>query len=87
MRIDDVDGTALVDTAAINLAAATPAANRHASWLCHYHFAVDPVGAQGARKKGGFATPPSAPGLGVIPDSDGLGAPYAAMPDGQETER
>ena len=78
MHIEDVGGTALADTAAIHLAAATPAANRLASWLCHYHLAVDPMAGQGARNKGGFATPPSAPGLGVIPDSDGLGAPVCS---------
>lgn len=75
MHIEDVGGTALADTAAIHLAASTPAANRLASWLCHYHLAVDPVAGQGARNRDGFATPPSAPGLGVVPDIAALGAP------------
>ena len=75
MHIEDVGGTALADTAAIHLAASTPAANRLASWLCHYHLAVDPVAGQGARNRDGFATLPSAPGLGVVPDIAALGEP------------
>ena len=77
MHIEDVGGSALADTAAIHLAAATPDANRLASWLCHYHLAVDPAPGQGARNDRGHATPPSAPGLGVTPDEDMLGAPTA----------
>ena len=77
MHIEDVGGTALADTAAIHLAAATPDAYRLASWLCHYHLAVDPVPGQGARNDGGQAVPPSVPGLGVTPDIDRLGAPVA----------
>ena len=73
MHIEDVGGTALADTAAIHLAASTPDANRLASWLCHYHLAVDPVPGQGARNIGGVAVPPSAPGLGVRPDEARLG--------------
>jgi L-alanine-DL-glutamate epimerase-like enolase superfamily enzyme len=68
MHIEDVGGSALADTAAIHLAASTPDANRLASWLCHYHLNVDPVPGMGARNKAGFATPPSAAGLGVRPD-------------------
>jgi L-alanine-DL-glutamate epimerase-like enolase superfamily enzyme len=77
MHVEDVGGTALADTAAIHLAASTPDANRLASWLCHYHLAVDPVPEQGARNNGGHAVPPSIPGLGVTPDIDRLGAPVA----------
>ena len=77
MHIEDVGGTALADTAAIHLAAATPDANRLASWLCHYHLAVDPVSDQGARNIGGHAAPPTTPGLGVTPDIDRLGPPVA----------
>lgn len=77
MHIEDVGGTALADTAAIHLAASTPDANRLASWLCHYHLALDPVPGQGARNSGGFAEPPSAPGLGVAPDETAIGAPVA----------
>jgi L-alanine-DL-glutamate epimerase-like enolase superfamily enzyme len=77
MHIEDVGGSVLADTAAIHLASATPDANRLASWLCHYHLSVDPVPGQGARNVGGFATPPSEPGLGVSPEPDRLGEPVA----------
>lgn len=77
MHIEDLGGSALADTAAIHLAASTPEANRLASWLCHYHLAVDPVPGQGARNAQGLATPPEAPGLGVTPDPERLGAPVA----------
>ncbi|MEO3415066.1 mandelate racemase/muconate lactonizing enzyme family protein [Roseovarius sp. CAU 1744] len=77
MHIEDVGGSALADTAAIHLAAATPDANRLASWLCHYHLSADPVPGQGARNVNGFATPPDTPGLGVIPNPDHLGDPFA----------
>ena len=77
MHIEDVGGTALADTAAIHLAASTPDANRLASWLCHYHLALDPVPGQGARNDGGFAAPPSEPGLGIIPDENMIGAAVA----------
>lgn len=73
MHIEDLGGSALADTAAIHLAASTPQANRLASWLCHYHLAVDPVPGQGARNHNGFATPPSSAGLGVTPETDHLG--------------
>ena len=77
MHIEDVGGTALADTAAIHLAASTPAANRLASWLGHDHLRDDPVPGQGAHNAGGTATPPSLPGLGVAPDPALLGAPVA----------
>ena len=73
MHIEDLGGSALADTAAIHLAASTPDANRLASWLCHYHLSHDPVPGQGARNSDGFATPPTAPGLGVTPSPDLLG--------------
>ena len=77
MHIEDVGGSVLADTAALHLAASTPDANRLASWLCHYHLAVDPMPGQGARNIDGLATVPSAPGLGVVPDEAALGAPVA----------
>ena len=77
MHIEDVGGSVLADTAALHLAASTPDANRLASWLCHYHLAVDPRQGQGARNIDGFATVPSAPGLGLVPDEAALGAPVA----------
>lgn len=77
MHIEDVGGSALADTAAIHLASSTPEANRLASWLCHYHLAVDPVPGQGARNDAGFATPSALPGVGVKPDAELLGKPVA----------
>jgi len=77
MHIEDVGGSALADTAAIHLASSTPEANRLASWLCHYHLALDPVPGQGARNQNGVAIAPTSPGLGVVPDTDLLGAPVA----------
>ncbi|MEM7214528.1 MAG: mandelate racemase/muconate lactonizing enzyme family protein [Pseudomonadota bacterium] len=75
MHIEDLGGSALADTAAIHLASSTPEENRLASWLCHYHLAVDPVPGQGARNVSGKATPPSLPGLGVEPDITILNEP------------
>ncbi len=77
MHIEDVGGSALADTAALHLAASTPDENRLASWLCHDHLAVDPVPGQGVRNLDGFVTLPDAPGLGVTPDPDLLGAAVA----------
>ena len=70
LHVEDVGGSALADTAAIHLAAGTPANNRLASWLCHYHLSVDPVPGQGARNQRGYAIPPELPGIGVIPEFD-----------------
>ncbi len=75
MHIEDVGGTALADTAALHLAASTPAANRLASWLAHDHLSVDPVPGQGVRNLGGHVELPTAPGLGVAPDLGLLGEP------------
>lgn len=77
MHIEDVGGSALADTAAIHLASSTPAEYRLGSWLCHCHLAVDPIPGQGVRNAGGVATPPSTPGIGVVPDESLLGEPAA----------
>lgn len=77
MHIEDVGGSALADTAAIHLAASTRPTYRMDSWLCHDHLALDPVPGQGARNADGKATPPSVPGLGVVPDLSILGDPVA----------
>lgn len=83
LHIEDLGGSALADTAAIHLAASTPEENRLASWLCHYHLAVDPVPGQGARNIDGFATPSDAPGHGVTPDPVALGDPVAVYEAGK----
>lgn len=81
MHIEDTGGSAFVDTAALQLAASTPDANRLASWLCHAHLSIDPVTGQGARNHGGFVRFADAPGVGVTPDPDALGKPVAVYED------
>ncbi len=76
-HVEDLGGSALADTAAIHLAAATPEPYRMASWLSSRHLSVDPVPGQGARNLGGFTRPPATSGLGVAPDPDALGRPAA----------
>ncbi len=76
VNIEETGGSALADTAAVHLAAATPASHRRATWLCHEMLTVDPVRG-GARHAGGFATVPDRPGLGAEPDLDHLGDPVA----------
>ena len=78
MHIEDLGGTARADTAAIHLAASTAEANRLASWLCHYHLAVDPVPGQGGRNEGGLVRLTDAPGIGVTPEDGALGEAVAA---------
>lgn len=77
MHVEEVGGSALADTAAIHLATSVPRAHRLASWLCHYHLAVDPVPGQGARNQNGIAVAPEQPGLGVCPDEARLGEAIA----------
>ena len=79
MHIEDVGGRALADTAAFHPAASTPDANRLASWLCYDHLSTDPVAGGGVRNQSGYAAPPSAPGLGVRPDTEMLGSPTAVF--------
>ncbi|EEE47371.1 mandelate racemase/muconate lactonizing enzyme family protein [Roseibium alexandrii] len=81
MHIEDTGGSAFADTAALHLAAATPEANRLASWLCHAHLAVDPVPGQGARNVGGSVHFDQSPGIGVEPDPEILGDPIVVYGD------
>lgn len=76
-HIEDTGGSALADTAALHLAASTPAPHRLASWICHAHLSTDPVPGQGARNHNGLATLPDLPGVGIIPDDNMLGKPEA----------
>ena len=77
MHVEDLGGTVIADTAALHLALSTPAQHRLASWLCQPHLTDDPAPGQGARNHGGEIVVPDAPGLGVAPDADWLGAPAA----------
>ena len=69
-------GSRFGDTAAVHLAAATPATHRRATWLCHDMLTLD-AGAGGAVNEGGVTHAPSAPGLGVEPVREVLGEPVA----------
>jgi len=77
MHIEDTGGSALADTAALQLAASTPDANRLASWVCHAHLARDPVPGQGGRNQLGFVRLSCSPGHGIEPDGELLGKPVA----------
>ena len=76
MNIEETGGSRFGDTAAVHLAAATPATHRRATWLCHDMLTLD-TGAGGATNEGGVTHAPSAPGLGVEPLRDVLGEPVA----------
>ncbi|MEL7026373.1 MAG: enolase C-terminal domain-like protein [Pseudomonadota bacterium] len=70
-------GTVLADTEALHLAATIPDANCHAVWACQDMITVDVAGGRGPRNIDGHLSLPPAPGLGVHPDEDALGAPVA----------
>ena len=76
MNIEETGGSRFGDTAAVHLAAATPATHRRATWLCHDMLTLD-TGAGGATNEGGVTHAPNAPGLGVEPLRDVLGEPLA----------
>ncbi|MES0881041.1 mandelate racemase/muconate lactonizing enzyme family protein [Roseibium sp. SCP14] len=77
MHIEDTGGSAFADSAALQLAATTPDANRLASWLCHAHLGIDPVPGQGGRNRGGLVHFDDRPGIGITPDPSLLGEPVA----------
>ena len=70
-------GSVLADTEALHLAATVPDANCHAVWACQDMLTVDVAGGRGPRNTDGHLHLPEAPGLGVHPDEDALGAPVA----------
>ncbi|MEM6759134.1 MAG: enolase C-terminal domain-like protein [Pseudomonadota bacterium] len=71
-------GSVLADTEALHLAATIPDAHCHAVWACQDMLTVDIAGGRGPRNIAGHLHLPEAPGLGVHPDEDALGAPVAA---------
>jgi len=73
-------GTVLADTEALHLAATIPDANCHAVWACQDMITVDIAGGRGPRNADGHLHLPEAPGLGVHPDENALGAPVASYP-------
>lgn len=70
-------GTVLADTEALHLAATVPDQACRAVWACQDMITVDIAGGRGTRATNGHLTLPEAPGLGVAPDEDALGAPVA----------
>lgn len=77
MHVEDLGGTVIADTAAVHLAASTPAWNRLATWLATAHHSVDVAPGQGARNVNGEIMLPDAPGIGVEPALGVLGEPVA----------
>lgn len=78
LNIEDTGGTALADTAAVQLAQATPARYRRGTWFCHEMITVDPI-IGGARNLGGVTRAPGAHGLGAEPAPDALGDPLLVV--------
>ncbi|MGD1926975.1 MAG: enolase C-terminal domain-like protein [Paracoccaceae bacterium] len=70
-------GSVLADTEALHLAATIPDTNCHAVWACQDMITAEIAGGRGPRNIGGHLHLPEAPGLGVAPDEDALGAPVA----------
>lgn len=75
--IEDTGGSILADTAAAHLASTVPARSLIATWSCQELVTVDPAPAAGARVVNGTMRAPDAPGIGVEPDPQVLGAPVA----------
>lgn len=70
-------GSVLADTEALHLAATIPDHNCRAVWACQDMITVDIAGGRGPRNVDGHLRLPEAPGLGVHPEEDALGAPVA----------
>jgi L-alanine-DL-glutamate epimerase-like enolase superfamily enzyme len=70
-------GSVLADAEALHLAATIPDHACRAVWACQDMITVDIAGGRGPRNIDGHLHLPEAPGLGVHPDEDALGAPVA----------
>lgn len=68
-------GSVLADTEALHLAATVPDAQCRAVWACQDMLTLDIAGGRGPRNVDGHLHLPEAPGLGVHPDQNALGAP------------
>jgi L-alanine-DL-glutamate epimerase-like enolase superfamily enzyme len=81
MNIEETGGSVIADTAAVHLAQSTPQTHRRATWLCHDMVTVK-TARGGARNDGGVTRAPEAPGLGIEPIAQVLGAPVAVYGKG-----
>ncbi|MEM7667555.1 MAG: enolase C-terminal domain-like protein [Pseudomonadota bacterium] len=70
-------GSVLADTEAAILTQSIPPEHRFATWACQDMLTVDPAPGQGSRNVDGALTAPDGPGLGITPDPDLLGSPWA----------
>ena len=70
-------GSVLADAEALHLAATVPDANCRAVGACQDMLTVDIAAGRGPRNIDGHLHLPDAPGLGVAPDFNSLGAPIA----------
>ncbi len=70
-------GSVLADAEALHLAATIPDDAVHAVWACQDMLTLDIAGGRGPRNINGHLHLPEAPGLGVHPDEEALGAPVA----------
>ncbi len=70
-------GSVLADTEALHLAATIPDDNMLGVWACQDMLTVDIASGRGPRNIDGCLHLPEAPGLGVHPDEDALGAAVA----------
>jgi L-alanine-DL-glutamate epimerase-like enolase superfamily enzyme len=77
MYVMATGGSVLADTEAAHLAQSVPREFRLGTWSCQEMLSVDIAPGRGARNDCGKLTVTDAPGLGVAPDDDMLGAPVA----------
>ena len=70
-------GSVLADTEALHLAATIPDANLLGVWACQDMLTLDIAAGRGPRNRDGHLHLPEAPGLGVHPDEETLGASVA----------
>lgn len=70
-------GSVLADTEALHLAATVPDRNLLGVWACQDMLVEEVAGGRGPRAIEGHLRLPDAPGLGVHPDEEALGSPFA----------
>ncbi|MEM8878070.1 MAG: enolase C-terminal domain-like protein [Pseudomonadota bacterium] len=75
-------GSVLADTEALHMAATVPDEKMLGVWACQDMITAEIAQGQGPRATDGHLQLTDAPGLGVHPDPDALGAPVAVYGDG-----